>query len=71
MVRTQIYILKNSKRPKYMEMAVERGIENKWVCSVKLKHELEQINAELRILKKEHGYLKLKVDEIEAKESEI
>lgn len=65
------YILKNSKRPRYMQMAMDKGLENKWVCSAKLTHELEQINAELRVLKKEQGYLKLKVDEIEAKESGI
>ena len=60
------YVYKNSKNPTYMKKAVDKGIENRWVRSAKLNHELEQINAELRLLKKDYGYLKLEVDKIEA-----
>ncbi len=60
------YVYKNSKNPAYMKKAVDKGIENRWVRSAKLNHELEQINAELRVLKKDYGYLKLEVDKIEA-----
>ncbi|MBQ3036573.1 MAG: hypothetical protein IJD31_06560 [Lachnospiraceae bacterium] len=60
------YVYRNSKNPTYMKKAVDKGIENRWVRSAKLNHELEQINAELRLLKKDYGYLKLEVDKIEA-----
>lgn len=60
------YVLRNSKDPKYMKIAMDKGIQNRWMRSAKLNHELEQINAELRMLKKEYGYLKLEVDKIEA-----
>lgn len=59
------YVLKNSKDPKYIEKATKKGIQNRWVHSAKLHHELEQINASLRLLKKDYGYLKLEVEEIE------
>ncbi len=59
------YVLKNSKNPKYIEKATKKGIQNRWVHSAKLNHELEQINATLRLLKKDYGYLKLEVEEIE------
>ena len=62
----RLYILKNSKNAKHMQKAIDKGIENKWVYSTKLHHELDQINASLRVLKKDYGYLKLKMDEIEA-----
>lgn len=60
------YVYRNSKDPHYMQKAVDKGIENRWVRSAKLNHELEQINAELRVLKKDYGYLKLEVEKIEA-----
>lgn len=60
------YIRKNSRNPKIMAKAKEKGIENRWLRSAKLYHELEEIDAHLRMLKKEYGYLKLEVDEIEA-----
>lgn len=59
------YVLKNSKDPKYIKKAVDKGIKNRWMHSAKLNHELEQINAELRLLKKDYGYLKLEVDKIQ------
>lgn len=59
------YIFKNSKNPTLMKKAMDKGIENRWWCCAKLNHELDQINAELRLLKKEFGYLKLQVEEIE------
>lgn len=59
------YIYRNSKNPKHMQKAVEKGIENRWMRSAKLHHELEQINASLRVLKKEQSYLKLEVQKIE------
>lgn len=59
------YVLKNSKSPKHMKIAMDKGIQNRWMRSAKLNHDMEQINAELRLLKKEYGYLKLEVDKIE------
>ena len=49
-----------------MMSAKERGIENRWLRSAQLYHELEEIDASLRLIKKEYGYLKVEVDQIEA-----
>lgn len=59
------YILRNSKNPKTMQKAKQKGIENKWWHSAQLNDELKQINAQLKMLKKELNYLKLEVDKIE------
>ena len=60
------YILKNSKSSKYMEIAMKKGIENRWLRMAELTNDFNQINAELRTMKKEHNYLKLEVEKIEA-----
>lgn len=65
----RLYILKNSKNANTMKKAMDMGIENRWMRSAKLHHELEQINAELRLLKKDYGYLKLEVEKIEANQT--
>lgn len=62
------YIYRNSRNPKHMKKAAEKGIENRWMRSAKLYHDLEQINANLRVLKKEQNYLKLEVQKIEESE---
>lgn len=59
------YILRNSKNPKTIQKAKLKGIENKWWHSAQLNDELKQIQAQLRMLKKELNYLKLEVDKIE------
>lgn len=59
------YILRNSKNPNTMQKAKMRGIENKWWRSAQLNDELKQVNAQLKVLKKEYNYLKLEVDKIE------
>ena len=61
-----LFIRKNSKNSKIMMSAKERGIENRWLRSAQLYHELKEIDASLRLIKKEYGYLKVEVDQMEA-----
>lgn len=59
------YILKNSKNPRHMKKAMDKGLENRWMRSAKIRHEMDEINAELRVIKKNYGYLKLEVEQIQ------
>ncbi len=59
------YLLRNSKSQSYMQKALRKGVENRWMRLAKLQQEYEEINASLRVLKKENNYLKLAVEEIE------
>lgn len=59
------YILRNSKNAAHMKKAKENGIENRWLRSAQLQHDMEQINTNLKMMKKEYGHLKLEVDKIQ------
>ena len=62
------YLCKNSKSQKYMMKSMKKGVENRWIYAGKMNDELANIRSELRILKKEAGYLKAELDKIEQAE---
>ncbi|MBQ8246957.1 MAG: hypothetical protein IJZ42_07475 [Lachnospiraceae bacterium] len=59
------FILQNSKNQRMMKKAMDKGIENRWMRSAKLHQELDEINASLRVLKKEQNYLKIELQKID------
>lgn len=62
------YIYRNSQNAKKMAKAVEKGIPNRWMITAKLNEEMAQINAKLRMFKKEYNYLKQEVEKIQETE---
>lgn len=58
-------ILQNTRNQRLMKKAMDKGIENRWMRSAKVHQELEEINASLRMLKKEHTYLKEELKKLE------
>lgn len=58
-------ILQNTKNQRLMKKAMDKGIENRWMRSAKMRQELDEINASLRMLKKEHNYLKLELQKLD------